>query len=242
MASGHISPTKLLHQCQHCGSGFYPKRTDRLTFCSQQCSLTNQKAKRLSQDELKRRLAERQAARRVVLQPLPCKQCSKVFLPNSVNHALCSSECRVLWSRSAAVGYAIAGDARDRTPRPCGECGKVFAPEYGNKKRAFCSDACGRKSKRRTARKVGKARKRAATVEYVNPTKVFDRDGWRCQLCGCSTPRRLRGTLVNRAPELDHIIPLAAGGEHSYRNTQCACRACNIAKGARPLGQMRLIA
>jgi hypothetical protein len=242
MAEMHISPTRVLHQCKHCGSFFYPKKTDRITFCSQQCSRTNQKANRLSKEELTRRLAERQAARRVVLQPLPCKQCSEVFLPKSVDQALCSHECRVLWNRRAAVDYARRKDVRDRKPRSCAECGNLFSPEYGNKKRAFCSESCRCKSTKRTARKAGKARKRAATVEYVNPTKVFDRDGWRCQLCGCSTPRRLRGTIVDRAPELDHIIPLAAGGEHSYRNTQCACRACNIAKGARPLGQMRLIA
>jgi 5-methylcytosine-specific restriction endonuclease McrA len=242
MATGHLSPTKVLHQCKHCGSGFYPKTKDRLSFCGRECSIANQKANRLSPEELKRRLAERQAAKRVVLKALPCKQCSTAFLPKNSRQTLCSYECRVLSSRCSAVDYAKRNDTRDRKPRSCAECGKLFVPEYGNKKRTFCSESCRCKSTKRTARKVGKARKRAATVEYVNPTKVFDRDGWRCQLCGCSTPRRLRGTLVDRAPELDHIIPLAAGGEHSYRNTQCACRACNIAKGARPLGQMRLIA
>jgi 5-methylcytosine-specific restriction endonuclease McrA len=50
----------------------------------------------------------------------------------------------------------------------------------------------------------------------------------------------LRGTHADRAPELDHILPLAAGGDHTFDNVACACRKCNQAKGALPLGQIRL--
>ena len=35
-----------------------------------------------------------------------------------------------------------------------------------------------------------------------------------------------------RAPELDHVVPLASGGAHTYANSACACRECNILKGA----------
>jgi 5-methylcytosine-specific restriction endonuclease McrA len=83
---------------------------------------------------------------------------------------------------------------------------------------------------------------RGATVELVDPIKVFERDGWRCQLCMRKTPARLRGSYDPRAPELDHIVPISKGGAHSYINTQCACRECNGKKLDRPLGQLRLIA
>jgi 5-methylcytosine-specific restriction endonuclease McrA len=43
------------------------------------------------------------------------------------------------------------------------------------------------------------------------------------------------------APELDHIVPLACGGAHTYQNTQCTCRECNGRKGATILGQLRLL-
>jgi 5-methylcytosine-specific restriction endonuclease McrA len=33
-------------------------------------------------------------------------------------------------------------------------------------------------------------------------------------------------------------VRLSLGGKHTYLNTQCACRACNIRKGAKPLGQL----
>jgi 5-methylcytosine-specific restriction endonuclease McrA len=79
-------------------------------------------------------------------------------------------------------------------------------------------------------------------AERFDPLEVLARDGWRCHICGVSTPKRLRGTFDDRAPELDHIIPLAAGGEHTRLNTACACRKCNIAKSNKPLGQLRLVA
>jgi len=75
---------------------------------------------------------------------------------------------------------------------------------------------------------------------YFNVIKILERDGWRCKLCGVRTPRSKRGTYADDAPEIDHIIPIAEGGDHAEYNVQCACRRCNIEKGARALGQLGL--
>lgn len=83
---------------------------------------------------------------------------------------------------------------------------------------------------------------RTQAVENVNPIKVFERDKWKCQICGVKTPRKLRGTLDDRAPELDHVMPLSLGGAHSYMNTQCACRKCNAEKSNTPPAQPSLFA
>ena len=83
---------------------------------------------------------------------------------------------------------------------------------------------------------------KAASVENVDPIKVFERDKWKCQICGVKTPRKLRGTINDRAPELDHIMPLSRGGAHSYMNTQCLCRKCNAAKSDTPPVQPSLFA
>jgi len=97
----------------------------------------------------------------------------------------------------------------------------------------------------RETRSAAKARRRARTrgahCESINPIDVFVRDGWTCRICGDKTPRSLRGTFDDKAPELDHIIPLAAGGTHTWDNVQCACRACNISKGSGAMNdQLRL--
>jgi predicted nucleic acid-binding Zn ribbon protein len=188
-----------------------------------------------------------------------CAVCGKAFVTAKPNQRFCSGEC-----------YRYQCNRRQRvrtyppTNRQIADSLRVFVrvviperkPMQGPPAPRVC--ACGHlllkgcrlcvncKAKRRavwmkTIRKANKMRKRGATVEMVNDLIVLARDGWRCHLCGVKTPSRLRGTYDDRAPEVDHIVPIAAGGEHSYRNTACACRRCNIAKGARPLGQLRLL-
>lgn len=49
--------------------------------------------------------------------------------------------------------------------------------------------------------------------------------GWKCTRC--RVKMRGRG---EREPTLDHIIPLAKGGDDSFENTQTLCRKCNELK------------
>jgi 5-methylcytosine-specific restriction endonuclease McrA len=62
-------------------------------------------------------------------------------------------------------------------------------------------------------------------LEKVEPLVVLERHEGLCGICG---------EPVNPARfDVDHIVPLARGGEHSYANTQPAHPACNARKGAR---------
>jgi 5-methylcytosine-specific restriction endonuclease McrA len=76
--------------------------------------------------------------------------------------------------------------------------------------------------------------------DRIDWREVYARDKGRCQLCGSKTPRRLRGTTEPRAPEVDHVQPLALGGAHVLANVQLACRRCNARKNKKPLGQLRM--
>jgi 5-methylcytosine-specific restriction endonuclease McrA len=69
------------------------------------------------------------------------------------------------------------------------------------------------------------ARKRDQFIEHVEASVVLARGGGICGICG--TPVDLDDFHV------DHVIPLAKGGEHSYANTQPAHPICNIRKGDR---------
>ncbi len=123
----------------------------------------------------------------------------------------------------------------------CEICGEIFTATYKDTK--HCSDKCRRKNKQ--LMKTGDSRKRArqfgVKYEYINPLKVFMRDGWHCQICGKATPIKNRGKFYPNAPELDHRIPLSKGGGHLYSNVQCACRKCNGQKSNKDnRGQMPL--
>jgi 5-methylcytosine-specific restriction endonuclease McrA len=109
--------------------------------------------------------------------------------------------------------------------RRCLRCGKAVGVDDEMKR--YCSPAC-RKAVQRRARK---ARIRGAYVEAVSVAVLGERDRGACGICGEPVD------FTTKAPHpaaatIDHVVPLARGGEHSYRNTQLAHYKCNSAKGA----------
>jgi 5-methylcytosine-specific restriction endonuclease McrA len=100
----------------------------------------------------------------------------------------------------------------------------------------------GYKRAKKAWRLKRKAIERGATIaEKFHPFDIFDRDGWKCQICGTKTPKALRGTYKPNAPELDHIVPISKGGAHHPSNCQTSCRSCNARKSdGMPMGQIGL--
>lgn len=80
---------------------------------------------------------------------------------------------------------------------------------------------------------------RNAYVEDVDPKYIFERDAYRCHICGGKTLRSKKAPHP-RAPTLDHIIPIARGGTHERANLATACHRCNARKQAKPIGQPML--
>lgn len=209
------------------GPGRYPR------FCSPECKGTQTSAKGV---EYRQRKAMGVRLNRYpvgVTKPTPvveftCIECSTRTQRghSPLGNKFCTDHCRDAWHTRAKLG--------DRSERRCAACGDSFTPRVAGLR--YCSTQCRKLSW--SAKK--RARKAGARVETVSPLKVFERDGWRCHLCGIKTKQHLRGTSASNAPELDHIVPLSKGGEHSYRNTACSCRGCNGRKGASLIGQMRL--
>lgn len=135
---------------------------------------------------------------------------------------------------------------RRSRPRPArkrwvaGNCRRCAAPFVAvwlaDQSARYCSAACVRSD----AKVRRRALKRSAYVEDVWRTRVFERDGWRCQLCRKKVDRA-KAVPHPRAPVLDHIVPLAEGGTHEPRNVQCAHFMCNSIKGHRGGGEQLLL-
>lgn len=175
------------------------------------------------------------AAKRVPV-PRYCISCGSVIYKGKR-----CGECR----RENARLKQLARDTAKKQPvmRTCKECGKLFTPEYGNKRRAFCSEECMVKYGKRVCKAVRKARLRGvdeSRIERIDPLFICERDGWCCYLCSVKTPKKLRGTHEPNAPEVDHVIPIARGGSHTEDNLRCCCRRCNVTKSDRMLGDMQL--
>jgi hypothetical protein len=223
--------TALKTQCERCNVDISRVKGTRdvVRFCSRICSDSHR--------------TESKRASVVVVRPPRNQRCVGCGIPVVGMNKRCRP-CKLKQLR--AYSFKRAEQRHQAKPRACRRCGVTFAPEYGSKRRAFCSGACCEKFYRAKAKRgrgthEQRAKRVGAPRDYsIHRFKVFDRDGWRCQLCGVSTPKKLNGTYEDRAPELDHIVPFAAGGGHTWDNVQCACRKCNISKGCKPLGQMRL--
>jgi predicted nucleic acid-binding Zn ribbon protein len=173
-----------------------------------------------------------------------CVVCGNAFRPGRGIHKTCSPGCRTEYLKQRARAYDMA--TYQSVTCVCQVCGEPFVTKYGDKSRSYCSDACRRKASNAAAHESGRNHRErtlhyGGRYEYVKLSSIFERDGWRCRQCGRKTPKRLRGSRVSNAPELDHIIPLSTGGDHAAYNLQCLCRACNIKKAAAGHGQLVLV-
>lgn len=134
--------------------------------------------------------------------------------------------------RAAAATRRADLDAR--RDMPCPYCGD----SVGRPGRVKCpKDEChlahnAAKMRGRTA--FTRALSAGAVAERFEPRDVYERDGWICGICDLPVDSTGRFKFPEAdSVSLDHIIPLARGGDHTRANTQCAHLYCNIHKGAR---------
>lgn len=80
---------------------------------------------------------------------------------------------------------------------------------------------------------IKSAKKRVGISKRVR-FEVFKRDSFTCQYCGKSAP--------DVVLHLDHINPVAGGGDNDLMNLITSCEPCNSGKGARALDDNSVIA
>lgn len=220
-------PAKYRRSCLTCANEYtyHPAGKDagrehkRGLFCSSACRMQH--------------TAENAVPKFCFIKAAYCLKCGSPFVATR-DRAFCGSPCKPVYRMPPQILEVKA----------CKVCDLSFVPvSTGGRPGEYCGQQCRDVADAAHAR-VQKAQRKAllasVTVDRADPYKVFDRDRWRCQLCGIRTPKSQRGTYEDNAPELDHILPISKGGSHSYMNTQCACRKCNSAKSNRPLGQLLL--
>lgn len=246
------------NHCAHCGCEIVGRKRK---YCSIKCGETarNRKAgvKPLELEKLRRKECKVRKE---------CNRCGRTFEPKGPKCIHCSPECaeetkrirRVVASEASTYARWVCRQPvseysrlsvlrrwRVRADALCVDCGvRIGFARTRTNPAIRCKDCAELDEKRQRAihRKARKAKQRGVTVERVDPIKVFERDGWVCHLCHKVTLKDQRGTLHSRAPELDHIIPISKGGEHSYANTACSCRRCNAEKSDKIIGQPSLLA
>ena len=106
---------------------------------------------------------------------------------------------------------------------PCSWCGDVFTDRAASLETMtkFCS--------RRCQSRAGKAGRERFLISPVTRRAIYERDGWRCQLCGKRVGKKFHPSHA-RAPTLDHIVPQSLRGSDDPSNLQLAHRICNSIK------------
>ena len=227
---------KRLRVCESCGKTFtmrhmsgkaYRGETKEGRFCSKACK------SRWHVENAKPKASD--VSCKVYFKE--CNFCGRNFTDKKKSGRFCSSGCLRDYTNARLRDEYVAVKPKLMV---CVVCNNSFESA---KPRVTCSIGCQNKNYRINKQTSNRKRARHFNVEYqpIKPLKVFDRDGWHCQICGKHTPKNNRGKRYPNSPELDHRIPLSMGGGHTYSNVQCACRKCNGSKSNNDCrGQMPL--
>lgn len=208
-------------QCKECG-GPVPQlgRGRPRQFCSEKC-----KARFFNRRSRRSRLPLVQARRAT------CARCGGEFTARSRDRIYCGDTCKVAAYRERrAQGVRRVGSHEV----VCDECGTPFTSVRPEAR--WCSKEC---ANRHWGRMRSRQRRLPTTAAYSD-REIFERDGWRCHLCGKRIfkskrwPDQACGTI-------DHIVPLSEGGRDEPSNVAAAHWRCNREKRAQALGeQLRL--
>lgn len=168
-----------------------------------------------------------------------CAWCGQAFNAASARVKYCSTQCvssRTVASNASKSDQYKAAKRERYVPKPlavleCGMCGISFK----SKGHALYCQTC-RTINIKTTRADCNRRRRARLVgadhERIESLSIYERDAWRCGVCG----ERVDAALTSPDPmsaSLDHVIPLAHGGAHVGSNVQLAHMICNARKGDR---------
>ncbi len=234
--SGRVASSR----CIECGVEFtFIVLRRHRQFCSDACQRT--KRNRLAKEAY---LARPRGTGRT-LHRLTCIECGLAFDAIDKRRQCCSLACGWKMGRRKQNVWR-AEEAAGRHARVCIECGSAFLmPRPSGKARRggyhagqFCSMECAGSGKRWASygerkRAIRQMTKRAG----FEPREIFERDEWRCHLCG----EPVDSLLTHPDPKsgcVNLIVPASKGGERTRENVGLAHLTCAVHRRARELPEV----
>lgn len=209
--------------CQECGQLLSKIQVlRRCRFCSYLCSaahMRNQRPPRSTAD---------------------CQQCGQTFTVTKDRRHYCSRSCFQTATASPQVSRWVSYVVYST----CSICQAILC---GRRQRDYCKECQARSYYLRNPDRFKEAahrrrtRVQAAQVEHIEIRKVFERDKWTCHICGNKVRRTARYARDPEMASLDHLVPIALGGEHSYANVACSHLRCNLRKHTKATGEQLMI-
>lgn len=253
--ASRAGPPRDHKACDTCGADYEPMRRDQ-RYCSRsckdrrprtadgrwvvcaRCNKTFQKLDRDIARYLKHYCCKRCAVAAhsvAIVGPIPAGPRSMVSAAPTARTFLAKVCCRC-GATIIFQGSRVPRDCGSCPPRPwvagpCAECRALFVTQIANAR--YCSSICERRCQRRRGKQVRSKRIRStAKRDPISLPTIAERDGWRCHIC----KRKVRRSTWS----LDHLVPLASGGTHTYDNVALAHHRCNTLRGSAGAAQLRL--
>lgn len=218
--------------CTHCGA---PMTGRKRLYCDSTCSMRAYNARRKADGRLAQQRIDGQALRSQWMadnrkryqEERACVVCGETFVAQKQKPAsVCSPACRTMRDFGCIYPKKPPAPIMDKV---CMWCAGTFStPRVGAK---YCSD--------KHAEAARKHRYRIAhgewTIERSVRLAIYERDGYKCHLCGDPVDTTKADPQANMYPSLDHLIPRSLGGSDDETNLATAHRICNSLRRDLPL-------
>ena len=157
-----------------------------------------------------------------------CIECGTAYETSHSKPSFCTAPCRIKWMDiHNPTRCSVSGC--DKGVRSLGLC------HLHHKRMKRSTGTPGYNEPWNERRKANSQQRRAQKLgtqtEKVKSLTVYERDAWTCGLCSTPVDKNLAHPHPMSA-SLDHVLPLARGGTHTYTNVQLAHLTCNVSKGA----------
>lgn len=158
------------------------------------------------------------------------KRCRKCKAP--IHKSNETGKCRKCYLQHYNKKWNAKQERKTESHTHCFECNKRLKRRFVK----FCSRRCTERYKKIKRR----AMKSNVVCEPVCRWNVYQRDKFKCYICGVKVIVGGKNTNYRQAT-IDHVVPLRLGGHHAEYNLRCCCRRCNAKKRHRPLTEHLLI-
>lgn len=190
--------------CTYCLKEFYSYKENK-SYCTSSCKHKHSISKK-----------------RIIMMRWKCKHCNKEYRTiRGKRKMFCDEKC----------GHAYTYVSKKRRHNiKCKECGQHKTVSFNRK--IFCSDECCKRFSRRCdeVRRRNRITSNGIIHWDISIDRLMKRDGDTCYLCNEKVIKS-GDTNSPNYPSIEHVVPIAKGGTHTWDNVKLAHRKCNWEKG-----------